>query len=393
MMLPVMYQPTVSGTMYRPTLHEACADGDVALAYALLMEGADVNALGEHGSTALHCTALLDCPMAAYTPGTCPMAAHAAVAAAWFSTAATQNLLQRHAECARLLLCWGADMEVQNGDDVTPLQMACRCGHLPVVQLLCINGASRSPNWRGSPEESEKDSCYPGWPAVLAWLQHTRGCTSPLHYLTAPPARMPSALHVLPLQPDLRSYYSLLQPRLDLLDVAAVRALLRGGAALSLDHLLLTATDSAHLAILAAPQDRDSTTYYSSDLDYDVPSPLELAQQRLSASPGDDAAQEAMALIEDAAAPWSPTTHALWPAAGRQRACVLVRLGRLLAYSDAPPGPFRNPVSLMDAWRDFVMPLALVRGDYELGAADALHVPTWAEMAAYAAARVAPRLL
>lgn len=286
-------------------------------------------------------------------------------------------------------------MEVENGDYSTPLLMACGCGNLPVVQLLCINGASRSPNYRGSPEESAQKECwaYPGQPAVLVWLQHTRGCTSPLHYLTEPPARMPSALHILPLQPNLRTYYSLLQPRLDLLDVAAVRALLRGGAALSLDHLLLTASDSAHLAMLAAPQDRDSTLYYSSDLDYDVPSPLELAQQRLSASPGDDAAQEAMALIEDAAAPWSPTTHALWPAAGRQRACVLVRLGRLLAYNGAPPGPFRNPVSLMDAWRDFVMPLALVRGDYELGAADALRVPTWAEMAADAAARVAPRLL
>ena len=94
---------------WRGGLHEACADGDVALTYALLMEGADVNVPGEHGSTALHFTALIPCsPMAAntreYADYSAWYAAHAAVAAAWFSTAATQNLLQRQAECARLLL-------------------------------------------------------------------------------------------------------------------------------------------------------------------------------------------------------------------------------------------------------------------------------------------------
>jgi hypothetical protein len=40
----------------------------------------------------------------------------------------------------------------------------------------------------------------------------------------------------------------------------------------------------------------------------------------------------------------------------------------------------------VEAWRDFVMPLALVRGDYELGLADAMRVFTCAGAAAEAAA-------
>ena len=77
------------------------------------------------------------------------------------------------------------------------------------------------------------------------------------------------------------------------------------------------------------------------------------------------------------------------------RARAIERLGQLLAYNVTPP---RVPFVIcglahVEAWRDFVMPLALVRGDYELGPADAMRVFTCAGAAAEAAAYIAPRLL
>ena len=79
-------------------------------------------------------------------------------------------------------------MEVENGDYSTPLLMACGCGNLPVVQLLCINGASRSPNRRGSPEECAQHECWviqaspPFWCGynIRADARH-RCTTSPNH--------------------------------------------------------------------------------------------------------------------------------------------------------------------------------------------------------------------
>ena len=38
-----------------------------------------------------------------------------------------------------------------------------------------------------------------------------------------------------------------------------------------------------------------------------------------------------MRLVLDAAAPWSPATHALWPPAKRRRASQLLRLGQQLS--------------------------------------------------------------
>ena len=71
-----------------------------------------------------------------------------------------------------------------------------------------------------------------------------------------------------------------------------------------------------------------------------APSPLDVALQQPS-SPGSR-------LVIQAAAPWSPATHYLFPAGARQRAAALLRLGYLLVFRnvhklDAPGG-------LLDAW-------------------------------------------
>ena len=61
-----------------------------------------------------------------------------------------------------------------------------------------------------------------------------------------------------------------------------------------------------------------------------APTPLGLATARLlrGDGPADDGRA---ALIVRAAAPWSPATHALFPAAAKERAIELLWLGALLA--------------------------------------------------------------
>ena len=78
------------------------------------------------------------------------------------------------------------------------------------------------------------------------------------------------------------------------------------------------------------------------------------------------AGREAAGLVVDAAQPWSPQTHELWPARGRAQAEALVRLGWRLSNTDRSPGPFGNEAqSIMDAWRGLVMVHALVRAEWE----------------------------
>ena len=70
--------------------------------------------------------------------------------------------------------------------------------------------------------------------------------------------------------------------------------------------------------------------------------------------------------VMQAAQLWRPQTHALWPAGGRARAEELVRLGWLLSNTLWSPGPFGGEEqSLMDAWREYAMPHALVRAEWE----------------------------
>ena len=62
--------------------------------------------------------------------------------------------------------------------------------------------------------------------------------------------------------------------------------------------------------------------------------------------------------VLDAAAPWSPATHALWPPAKRRRAAELLRLGQQLSLLPFFAG---EEQALRDLWRTSVMPAALER--------------------------------
>ena len=59
-----------------------------------------------------------------------------------------------------------------------------------------------------------------------------------------------------------------------------------------------------------------------------------------------------------AAAPWGPSTHALWPHAARARAVALLWLGEQLSQQ---PHWGNEGQAVMDRWLDGVMPFALAR--------------------------------
>jgi hypothetical protein len=89
-------------------------------------------------------------------------------------------------------------------------------------------------------------------------------------------------------------------------------------------------------------------------LDADAPSPLSLARQLLVR----DAAHENAQLVVDAAAPWSPHNHALFPKAARARAIELLLLGCLVAREQR----FACcETALIDVWRQHVMAHAVTR--------------------------------
>ena len=69
------------------------------------------------------------------------------------------------------------------------------------------------------------------------------------------------------------------------------------------------------------------------------------------------------------AARWSEHSHDLFPAAARDQAVDLLRLGYLLAWSR--PQHQQQASSLVDVWRDYVLPYA-VTSPSELGGSDDL---------------------
>jgi hypothetical protein len=81
-----------------------------------------------------------------------------------------------------------------------------------------------------------------------------------------------------------------------------------------------------------------------------APTPLSLAVAKLLR--GDRLHDDRAALIVRAAAPWSPNTHALFPARAKARAVELVRIGWLLArrLQTVLADTAQVEVALRDAW-------------------------------------------
>eukprot|EP00386_Alphamonas_edax_P000693 GDKI01002160.1.p1 GENE.GDKI01002160.1~~GDKI01002160.1.p1 ORF type:complete len:281 (+),score=45.29 GDKI01002160.1:218-1060(+) len=103
---------TASHLLYRTCLHFACMAGQIKVVKELLKRGADVHATNKNGCTPLH--------------------------------EACTHRFPRFTECARLLLCAGADVHAQcqiNGENVTPLHEAAVWGASEMMQLLISHGA------------------------------------------------------------------------------------------------------------------------------------------------------------------------------------------------------------------------------------------------------------
>jgi hypothetical protein len=95
------------------------------------------------------------------------------------------------------------------------------------------------------------------------------------------------------------------------------------------------------------------------DGEADAPTLLSLAAARLRRG---DPSDDGRAALMSAAAPWSPKTHALFPAGAKARAVEFVRIGWLLArhlqglFADA-----NVEIAFRDAWLGHVMPYAIER--------------------------------
>jgi hypothetical protein len=111
-------------------------------------------------------------------------------------------------------------------------------------------------------------------------------------------------------------------------------------------------------ALLAAGAD-----VHAGDGQPHAPTPLSLATARLLRGDGAAADGRAAALIVAAAAPWSPATHALFPARDKARAAELLRIGWLLArrFQGLLADTAQMEVAFCDAWLGHVMPHAIER--------------------------------
>ena len=202
-----------------------------------------------------------------------------------------------HAGVASMLLEAGAAANQACHRDGTAINCACHFGNLACAQLLSSHGATRTIRAAGpfgEVETAEQTATAAGHEELVAWLVESRQWSTPLHHLR-------------------------------IIGHARAREQLSGGADL-------------HAAAAAGG-----------------PTPLSLARALRAAGDPDAAEGSAASLVLAAAEPWSPSTHALFPAATREYAVELLLLG--LQLSRQP----RFERDLVDVWTQLVMPSAVER--------------------------------
>jgi hypothetical protein len=301
-------------------------------------------------------------------------------------------------DCVRALLEAGADVAQADANGWTALIVACEHGLLECVYGLFSAGAT------------VVQATQDGWTALMAASsQGQLDCVRALLEFNANPNQV-----------DRASCWTALVPACLQNELACVRALLDAGADMMYSHhgryskrqraleiacgnlemlQLFCAYAPSHQAVRAHPipagmiapecaQWLEATRRWTSQLHHfeflpiervrallvegadvaagdgeaDAPTPVGLAAARLLLGDGRPPDSRA-SLIASAAAPWSPRTHALFPAGAKARAVELLRIGLLLArrfqghVADAAP----VEVGLRDAWLDHVMPHAFQR--------------------------------
>ena len=200
-------------------------------------------------------------------------------------------VLNGHIHTATVLLESDADASLSDKDGHTPMSCACQYGHLATAKLLSSYGASRhfdlSFGSQKTHETAEALAKFHGHLTLAAWLRDSCKWTTPLHHVAV-------------------------------ISTSRTLALLRAGASID-----------------AKDQEGDLT-------------PLALACE-LHAK-GEAPNGTPAALVLKAAQPWSPETHALFPAAARAYAVQMMLIGHSKSA--------RLPA---DLWMHIIMPYLVSR--------------------------------
>ena len=351
-------------------LAAASGQGHVLCAIALLKAGAACNRPGQNEMTPL---------MAASCANSCRVA---------------EALIQH-----------GADIDHRSPSAGSALLLACLRGHARMAHLLSRRQATRTPihtattstacdttdpapSWILSTSTEEEDAARSmGFRRLGTWLQRTRGWTSPLHFLAS-------------------------------LSEAETVALLQGGAYLggfsdqgegyvrsggqSFDAFpeesqFWVESDGVDGAVAVMQIEAETECEEDDDEEeidgnlllrerfncpdatatFSLP-PLRLRHSKsptVVVTPAERAAilcarptphtvpAAVLCLVLQAAAPWSPTSHWLWPRPARERVKALLCIGYSLAWAKGLGAHLTQPGALADLWVRLVLPMSMRRSD------------------------------
>lgn len=229
--------------------------------------------------------------------------------------------------------------------------------------LLCSYGATHGDAMHLAVTHGHDD--------LAEWLRLSEDWSSPLHYLTVlSPAR---AIALLREGADLHACGS---P-----EAMAVQEK-EGGSPRAATPRLPTPLDLAHSVLATGPQGGRAAAF-DWRVSLSTRKAAALAAAHAAAAPEDDGrdvvaeaeaavvtavqeeeenARRIAELLVEAAQPWSPTTHELFPASARARAVELIHIGELLCRSEGMHTMLcGGERALMDVWRDCVVPHAVER--------------------------------
>ena len=120
--------------IFKETLHKACEKGNIEAVKQFLADGADVNAKDEDGKTPLD-----------YAEGETAvlLRKHGGKTSYWFKAGESIHIatVAGHIEAVKQHLAAGADVDVKDDGESTPLHYAAFEGHKEIVELLIAKGA------------------------------------------------------------------------------------------------------------------------------------------------------------------------------------------------------------------------------------------------------------
>jgi hypothetical protein len=294
----------------------AVRHGQVDVARKLLVAGSDeVNSTTTMGGTALFISCQND--ELACVQLLLDFGADAELPVSNGATPLSIACQEGNVDCVRAMIESGrCDIDAAKNDGATPLFVASQGNHATTVELICAAGAS-----------VDKAALNGGTPILVACQQGHLETVQLLSSYGASRAPVP---------------YRPWRTRRSTPETLAER---HGHATLLVWlRASRTWTPLHHLECLSESRAR-GLLRTGAALHEGSPSPLERAQ----ASAG-----SASALLQRAAW-WSEHTHGLFSVAARRRAVAVLELGYLLAWSRFPA----HAASLVDCWRDLVLPHAI----------------------------------